>query len=102
MKPLMTEQPFILYIAHGVSVTGRIDAVFEREDGTWEIVDYKTGASDPDPLQLAICSRAVREIWGRRPKAVRLLLRNGEEQSPTHGDVTGVLHENALRLKELA
>jgi ATP-dependent DNA helicase UvrD/PcrA len=102
MKPLMTEQPFTLYIAHGVSVTGRIDAVFEHEDGTWEIVDYKTGASDPDPLQLAIYSRAVREIWGRRPKAVWLLLRNGEERSPTHGDVTGVLHENALRLKELA
>ena len=102
MKPLMTEQPFTLYIAHGVSVTGRIDAIFEHDDSTWEIVDYKTGASDPDPLQLAIYRRAVREIWGRQPKSVWLLLRNGEEQSPTNGDVTGLLNENALRLKELA
>jgi hypothetical protein len=52
-------------------------------------------------LQLAIYSRVVREIWGRRPKSVWLLLRNGEEQSPAHGAVTGVLHENVLRLKAL-
>ena len=25
MTPLMTEQPFTLYLAHGISVTGRID-----------------------------------------------------------------------------
>ena len=50
----MVEQPFTLYIGEGISIQGRIDAVFEREDGVWEVVDYKTGRSDPDPLQLAI------------------------------------------------
>jgi len=49
MKPLMPEQPFTLYLGDGVSVTSRVDAVFEREDGTWEVVDYKTGRSEPDP-----------------------------------------------------
>ncbi|MBA3364352.1 MAG: ATP-dependent helicase [Actinobacteria bacterium] len=77
MTPLMTEQPFTLYLGHGISVAGRIDAIFEREDGTWEIVDYKTGASDPDPLQLAIYRRAVEEIWRRDVESSWLFLRDG-------------------------
>ena len=64
MTPLMVEQPFTLYIGEGLSVEGRIDAIFEREDGVWEVVDYKTGASDPDPLQLAIYARARRGDLG--------------------------------------
>jgi len=30
MTALMVEQPFTLYIGEGLSVEGRIDAVFER------------------------------------------------------------------------
>ena len=81
MKPLMVEQPFTLYIGEGISIQGRIDAIFEREDGVWEVVDYKTGKSDPDPLQLAIYARAIEEIWGRRTQSSWLLLRTGEEQA---------------------
>ena len=73
----MVEQPFTLYIGEGISVQGRIDAIYEREDGTWEIVDFKTGKSDPDPLQLAIYARAVEEIWGRNAESSWLLLRTG-------------------------
>ena len=62
-----------------MSVVGRIDAIFEA-DGTWEVVDYKTGKSDPDPLQLALYARAVEEIWGKRPRCSWLLLRDGREE----------------------
>jgi RecB family exonuclease len=54
LTPLMVEQPFMLDLGDGPSLEGRIDAIFERDDGTWEVVDYKTGATKPDPLQLAI------------------------------------------------
>jgi ATP-dependent DNA helicase UvrD/PcrA len=102
MKPLMTEQPFTLYIGEGISIQGRIDAVFEREDGVWEVVDYKTGASDPDPLQLAIYARALEEIWGSRTESAWLLLRTGEEQpAPRVEDLSGVLRRSAAALKEL-
>ncbi|HEX9823000.1 MAG TPA: ATP-dependent DNA helicase, partial [Actinomycetota bacterium] len=48
--PLFTERPFLLWV-DGVTVRGRIDAVFGDPDGKWEIVDYKTGrVPDDDPL----------------------------------------------------
>ena len=102
MTPLMVEQPFTLYIGEGISIQGRIDAVFEREDGVWEVIDYKSGKSDPDPLQLAIYSRAIEEIWGRRTAPSWLLLRTGEEQpAPPVDDLSGVLQRSATALKEL-
>jgi DNA helicase-2/ATP-dependent DNA helicase PcrA len=50
-----------------VVVRGRIDAVFRDQDGTWDLVDWKTG-SPPSPDKLAI--RAVqlavyRLAWAR-------------------------------------
>jgi DNA helicase II / ATP-dependent DNA helicase PcrA len=102
MKPLMTEQPFTLYVGEGVSIAGRIDAVFEREDGVWEVVDYKTGASDPDPLQLAIYAQAIKEIWGKQTSSAWLLLRTGAEQVPPPvDDLEQVLRRSATALKEL-
>ncbi len=80
MTPLLTEQPFTLYLGEGLSVAGRIDAIYEREDDAWEIVDYKTGASDPDPLQLAIYRQAVEQIWRRPAGASWLLLREGRQE----------------------
>jgi DNA helicase-2/ATP-dependent DNA helicase PcrA len=99
MKPLMTEQPFTLYVGHGLSVEGRIDAIFEHEDGSWEVVDYKTGTSDPDPLQLAIYGRAVEEIWRGRPRASWLILRSGDIYQPAAiTDVERVVARAAERL----
>ena len=102
MTPLMVEQPFTLYIGEGISIQGRIDAVFEREDGVWEVIDYKSGRSDPDPLQLAIYSRAIEEIWGRRTAPAWFLLRTGAEQpAPAVEDLSHVLSGSAAALKEL-
>jgi DNA helicase-2/ATP-dependent DNA helicase PcrA len=103
MTPLMVEQPFTLYIGEGLSLEGRIDAIFEREDGTWEVVDYKTGVSDPDPLQLAIYARAVDQIWRKSVAPVWLLLRDGREQAclPAE-DLDEVLVDAAQRLRAFA
>jgi RecB family exonuclease len=101
MTPSMVEQPFTLYIGEGVSLEGRIDAVFERDDGVWEVVDYKSGVTDPDPLQLAIYAKAVEEIWARRTVTTWLLLRIGEEQTaPPVEDFDEVLGQAASALRE--
>ncbi|MDQ2983476.1 MAG: ATP-dependent helicase [Actinomycetota bacterium] len=102
LTPLMVEQPFTLYIGEGISVQGRIDAIFERDDGVWELVDYKTGGTDPDPLQLAIYAMAVEEIWARRAVPMWLLLRTGEERaaSPVES-IDQVLGTTTAALKEL-
>jgi DNA helicase II / ATP-dependent DNA helicase PcrA len=101
MTPLMTEQPFTLYLGEGLSVEGRIDAIFEREDGSWEIVDYKTGSSDPDPMQLAIYGTAVERIWSRTPEPMWLTLRNGDVMSaPGLGHFDSTLEDAVRRLRE--
>jgi DNA helicase-2/ATP-dependent DNA helicase PcrA len=103
MAPLMVEQPFALYIGSGISLTGRIDAIFERPDGNWDIVDYKTGASDPDPLQLHLYRQAVHEIWQKTAHCSWLLLRDGTEESPPwNGSEVALVREGAQRLAALA
>ena len=77
MIPRFTEQPFVLALPGGLSVGGRIDAVYVHEDGSWELVDYKTGREpeDADPfawLQLAVYSLAAQEIWKVDPRALKL------------------------------
>ena len=77
MIPRFTEQPFVLALPGGLLVRGRIDAVYVHEDGTWELVDYKTGR-EPDAadavarLQLAIYSLAAQEIWKVDPGRLKL------------------------------
>jgi RecB family exonuclease len=69
MRPRSVEQPFVIALEGGYLVRGRIDAIFEHDDGSWEIVDYKTGrepaaGDDTSRLQLAVYALAARKIWG--------------------------------------
>ncbi|MFN2388058.1 MAG: ATP-dependent helicase [Actinomycetota bacterium] len=69
LSPRYTEQPFVIALDGGYLVRGRIDAIYVHHDGSWEIVDYKTGnepdADDPTSrLQLAIYAIAARQVWG--------------------------------------
>ncbi|GAA3085427.1 hypothetical protein GCM10020254_32240 [Streptomyces goshikiensis] len=58
------EVPVQLTLA-GRVIRGRIDAVYANPDGTFEIVDWKTGRStDADPLQLAVYRLAWSETTG--------------------------------------
>jgi len=47
-RPLLVEAPFELRVGDGI-VAGRIDAVYEPEPGTWEVVDFKSGRRSDDP-----------------------------------------------------
>jgi len=42
------EAPFELRVGGGI-LAGRIDAVYEPEPGTWEVVDFKSGRRSDDP-----------------------------------------------------
>ena len=75
MVPLYAERPFLLPI-EGVTIKGRIDAIYGAPDGPWEVVDYKTGRAHPsdDPLarvQLDLYALACIEVWHKAPEDLR-------------------------------
>jgi DNA helicase-2/ATP-dependent DNA helicase PcrA len=49
-RPLLVEAPFDLLV-DGVRIAGRIDAVYEDEPGSWEVVDFKSGRPSDDPAR---------------------------------------------------
>ncbi len=59
--PLAVEAPFQLVIGER-TVRGRIDAVYTSGEGGFEVVDWKTGRSSADTLQLAIYRLAWAEL----------------------------------------
>jgi len=97
MVPLYAERPFLLPV-EGMTVTGRIDAIFGVEDGPWDVVDYKTGRRPPsdDPMtraQLDLYALACLEVWRKRPEDIRLIylyLASGEEVSYPLDDVDAI------------
>ena len=97
MVPLYAERPFLLPI-EGVTIKGRIDAIYGAPDGPWEVVDYKTGRlpAEDDLLarvQLDLYALACIEVWHKAPEDLRLTylyLASGEERSHTLEDVEAV------------
>ncbi|ORT61240.1 ATP-dependent DNA helicase [Streptomyces sp. CB03238] len=86
--PHRVEAPFQLALA-GRVIRGRIDAVYyDRESGTYEIVDWKTNRSrTADPLQLAVYRLAWAEQHGLPLDAVTaafVYVRTGEVVRPEH------------------
>ncbi|HET9847194.1 MAG TPA: UvrD-helicase domain-containing protein [Candidatus Dormibacteraeota bacterium] len=66
-KPLLLEQPFSLRV-DGLRLTGRIDRVDRHRDGTYEVIDYKTGSAKraaelQRDLQLGVYALAAREVF---------------------------------------
>jgi ATP-dependent helicase/nuclease subunit A len=65
-------------------IGGQIDCCYIAGDGTWQIIDYKTGdysraGSDaeiiaPYRLQLGLYALAVEDWWGRAPDALHLVI----------------------------
>lgn len=95
--PLYAERPFLLPI-EGITIKGRIDAIYGLPDGPWEVVDYKTGRIPPDddPLvraQLDLYALACIEVWHKAPEDLRLTylyLSTGDERSYAVDDVAAV------------
>ncbi|MFC4335800.1 ATP-dependent helicase [Salininema proteolyticum] len=69
------EVPFVVSVG-GVPVRGRIDAVFERADGGWDVVDWKTGRppsgdqASRAAVQLAVYRHAWAKLQGVDPDSV--------------------------------
>jgi DNA helicase II / ATP-dependent DNA helicase PcrA len=97
MVPLYAERPFLLPI-EGITIRGRIDAIYGLPEGPWEVVDYKTGRppADDDPLartQLDLYALACIEVWHKAPEELKLTylyLATGEERSHAVDDVSAV------------
>jgi CRISPR/Cas system-associated exonuclease Cas4 (RecB family) len=97
MVPLYAERPFLLHV-EGVTVKGRIDAIYGTPEGRWEVVDYKTGRvpDDDDPLvrtQLDVYALACVDVWHKRADDLRLTylyLSSDTERSYEVGDVEAV------------
>ncbi|MGA8257124.1 MAG: ATP-dependent DNA helicase [Nocardioides sp.] len=69
--PLAVEPAFAIVLS-GQVVRGRIDAVYREPDGSYLVIDWKTGsASNADPLQLAIYRQAWSELTGVPVEQVR-------------------------------
>ncbi|WP_405790513.1 UvrD-helicase domain-containing protein [Streptomyces sp. NBC_00029] len=83
--PYRMEAPVQLTLA-GRVIRGRIDAVYRDPDGSYEIVDWKTGrTTEADPLQLAVYRVAWAEATGTpldRVSAVFLHVRSGRVIRP--------------------
>ncbi len=63
-RPVHVERSFRFTIG-GTVIRGRIDAVFSHSDGSWEVVDYKSGPPRDDPwlnVQLQSYAVAVMEL----------------------------------------
>ncbi len=84
-QPHRVEAPFQLLLG-GHIIRGRIDAVYQDPDGSYEVVDWKTNRNaDADPLQLAVYRLAWAELVEVPVEEVRaafLYVRTGLVQRP--------------------
>ena len=89
--PYALEKNFSLKIGD-VSLTGRIDRIDRLENGTFEVIDYKTGASKRDAnlskdLQLSLYALACRDILKIPVSKLSLyFLEDQEKNSTTRND----------------
>lgn len=83
--PYRMEAPVQLTLA-GRVIRGRVDAVYKNPDGSYEVVDWKTGrTTQADPLQLAVYRLAWAEATGtplERVSAAFLHVRSGRVIRP--------------------
>jgi len=64
-QPLHIETPIDLVLSPEATVTGRIDAIYRRDDDGWEIVDFKSGRPSDNPaakVQLEAYALAARDV----------------------------------------
>jgi len=102
LRPHAVEAPFTIVLG-GRVIRGQIDAVYPLSPGApdgcrWHVVDWKTGLSPSDPLQLAIYRAAWAMRVGvpeRQVRASFLAVRSGElltpGQLPTSEDLSALL-----------
>jgi DNA helicase-2/ATP-dependent DNA helicase PcrA len=87
-RPVAVEQPFELVVG-GRLIRGRIDAVYPRDGGGYDVIDYKTGSIPKDfaaaSLQLSVYRLAWADLRGVEPVEVDagfLYVRTGTVKRP--------------------
>jgi DNA helicase-2/ATP-dependent DNA helicase PcrA len=98
----MVEVPWAIELG-GDEVRGRIDAIFVDPDGTFHLIDWKTGRpheSYGSRLQLPLYALAANRLWGIEPEKMRLAYAfiPGDDlvEASTEGDFLGRAEEWAL------
>jgi DNA helicase-2/ATP-dependent DNA helicase PcrA len=87
--PKALEKPFTLKTEKGLVISGRIDRIDNRSDGTVAVIDYKTGRLkdqkyvDQD-LQLSIYALACEEIYKYKVSELSLYYLESDEIITTH------------------
>ncbi|WP_433562673.1 ATP-dependent helicase [Nocardia sp. CA-151230] len=87
-NPVEVEISFETTVA-GTVIRGRMDAVFRRPDGTWVIVDWKTGAEPQraDEDSVAVQLAVYRLAWARLEAA-----RSGRAESDLLAETVAAFH----------
>ncbi len=85
--PAFLERPFNLKLGQYM-LSGRIDRIDKLEDGTYEVIDYKTGRMKSNPnlkndLQLSIYALACRDIFGIEVSKLSLYFLEDNEKIST-------------------
>lgn len=98
----MVEVSFALAI-EDTEIRGRVDAIFIDEDGTFHLVDWKTGRpyeSYKTRLQLPLYALAAERLWGVEPEKMRLAYAfvpgDATIEVSTEGDFLGRAEEKVL------
>jgi hypothetical protein len=92
----MIELPFAMKVA-GKIIRGRIDAVYETDDGGLEIVDFKTGRTGKgrgDADQLSVYREAL-EFLGLGDRGVKLAYASLGDRGAARGEDGEGLEPNA-------
>lgn len=106
--PVYLEKPFNIKIGE-YWITGKIDRIDKLEDGTFEVIDYKTGqkpdkANFSKDLQLSIYALACKEALGISASKLSFYYLDGNKKistSRTNADLKNVKHDIEVLIAEM-